>query len=178
MVKILILGHINSGKTTAAQYLSQKYNLSVGSLGTNVKKFYVNLFDVLNGIDSKFEKINYNSLFDRETKEQHRKYLQDLSNKLVKPMFGDDIWLKMTENYDIIEDIRFKHEYDYYISKNNSNNLNKIYTIRIKRNLEISNNDISEHDMDSFKTDFEINNNNDLISFYNELDKIMKIIGY
>lgn len=170
MTKILLLGHINTGKTTVAEYLKNKYHLSVGALGTSVKKFYVSLFDVLNEIDPKYEKVNYEDLFDRSKKEQHRQYLQNLSNKLMKPMFGNDIWLKSLSDCDVIEDIRFKYEYEYYNKRYNTT------TIKIYRDLEIKNDDISEHDMDNFTPDFEIYNNSTLEELYKQVDDIVTII--
>lgn len=173
---ILLIGHINVGKTTMSNYLYNKYNFKSGALGYYVKLFYIKLFEILNGIDNKYKTVSLEEINDRRIKEQHRPYLQDLSNKLVKPMFGNDTWLNMLKNdinnnlIDLIEDIRFKHEIDYI--KNNVKD-KKVIIIRIKSNREIKNNDVSEHDIDGIVPDFEIVNDGSIDEFYEKIDKVI-----
>ena len=85
-------------------------------------------------------------------------------------MFGNDIWLKSLSDCDVIEDIRFKYEYEYYNKRYNTR------TIKIYRDLEIKNDDISEHDMDNFMPDFKIYNNSTLEDLYEQVDNIITII--
>lgn len=169
MKNILLIGHINSGKTTIAKYLEEHYGYKKFSLGDGVKKFVVHLYEILNELEG-IEKINLNDLYDREKKEHYRKHLQLLSTELMRKEFGKNIWIDYLKNnisspY-VIDDIRFKEEYETF--KENS------IVIKVERDLEIKSDHISEHDLDDLKPDYVIYNNYDLGILYKAIDLIIK----
>ena len=90
---IIISGHINSGKTTTALYLVEKYGYIKYSLGDGVKSFIVDLYSILNILDPNISKINLEDLYSRDKKEQYRKHMQILSTDLVRKYFGEDVWI-------------------------------------------------------------------------------------
>jgi dephospho-CoA kinase len=167
---IILTGHISSGKTTTAQYLHDKYGYNHYALGNGVKYFIHDLFDVLNSLDPSIQPISLNELYYNKTK--YRPYLQRLSTELIKKDFGEDIWIKYLDNIIdtskpyVIDDIRFKNEYEHY--KNNA------IFIRIKRDNEIYSSHCSEHDIDDITTDYTIINNGDLNDLYKNIDDIIQ----
>ena len=170
---IILLGHINSGKTTCADYLAKKYNYNKYSLGDSVKTFIVDLYKILNLLDSNINPININDLYNRDTKELYRKHMQLISTDLIRNYFGDDVWINyLIKNIDkkpfVIDDVRFKNEYEIFNTFN-------VISIRIIRNNEIKNEHISETNLNDIKTDYTIINDNDLNKLYNKIDIIMKL---
>jgi adenylate kinase family enzyme len=168
-MNIILLGHINSGKTTVANYIAQKYNYNHYALGDGVKVFIVDLFKILHKLDHNIDEIELKDLYDRSKKEKYRQCMQLISTDLVRKYFGEDIWInflknKVKEPY-VIDDIRFKEEYEFF--KDNS------ISIKIKRPDELNMNHISEHDVDDIKTDYTIINDSDLESLYYKIDCIL-----
>ena len=173
MKNIIILGHINSGKTTIAKYISKKYNYNHYALGDGVKYFVHDLYNVLNILDPNIKPIPLVSLYSKD-KNNYRSHLQLLSTELVKKDFGQDIWIKYLDNkidisrpY-IIDDVRFKNEYEHY-------HPNAI-SIKVYRNDEIYSSHCSEHELDDVIADYTINNNHSVLMLYEQIDKIMNKI--
>jgi len=170
---IIILGHIGSGKTTMANYISKKYGYNHYALGDGVKYFIHDLYEVLHILDSNIEPIPLINLYSKD-KNKYRSHLQLLSTELVKKDFGQDIWIKYLDNkLDItkpyvIDDVRFKNEYDHYHSN--------AVSIRIFRDDEIYSSHCSEHELDDIVPDYKINNNNSILMLYKQIDEIMNEI--
>lgn len=171
---IILLGHINSGKTTIANYLRNRYHYNTYALGTGVKQFVVDLYQTLHDIDSNIQPIRYADLNDRRVKEQYRPHMQKISTEVVRKYFGGDVWVRYldtqidhTHPY-IIDDIRFKNEFNYYSPK--------CMSIRVRRDDETANQHISEHDVDDVRVDCEISNNGTLDDLYNKIDALFSFM--
>ena len=168
---IIIGGHINSGKTTIANYLVNKYNYHKFSLGDGVKHFVSDLYNILNTLDSNIPKIDINEMYDRNTKEQHRQKMQLISTELVRKYFGDDVWVNYLDDKIkfpfVIDDVRFINEYSHF-----KNMMNVIY-IRVERDEELLNKHISEHQLDNIKPDYLIKNISDINNLYSLIDLII-----
>ncbi len=178
---ILILGHINSGKSTISKYILNSYfNVNKFALGDAVKIFVSDLFNTLHDINPNISNISLNSLYDRSTKENYRDYLQRISTDVVRKHIGENVWVNMVINqidqvldYSkiiIVDDVRFKNELNTF--KNKYPNL---ITIRVTRpGYETQSDHISEHDLDNYIPDYTIINSNSLDYLYNEVDNILK----
>jgi len=169
---IIIGGHINAGKTTIANYLVKKYGYNKFSLGDGVKHFVSDLYKILHTIDSNIPEIKIEEMYDRNIKEQHRQKMQLISTELVRKYFGNDVWVKYLNDKIkfpfVIDDVRFMNEYLHF------KNINNTIYIRIIRDEEISNNHISEHQLDNIKPDYIIKNiNNDIDKLYENIDSII-----
>ena len=171
---IILIGHINSGKTTCANYLTNIYKYNKYSLGDGVKKFIVDLYKILHKLDNNISEINIEDLYKRDVKENYRQHMQLLSTDLIRNYFGDNVWIDYLKtsisNYPfIIDDIRFKNEFETF------KNIENTISIRITRDDEIKSNHISEHDIDNIETDYTIVNNGSLTQLYSKLSTIIKI---
>jgi len=173
---IIIGGHINSGKTTIANYLVSKYNYSKFSLGDGVKHFVSDLYSILHTIDPSISTIDINELYteDRTIKEQHRLKMQLISTDLIKRYFGENIWIDYLFNHIppttspfVIDDLRFKSEFNYL-----SNKPNTIY-IRVVRPNELNYDHVSEHELDSLPPDYLIVNDRGMDHLYSQIDDII-----
>jgi len=174
---IILSGHINSGKSTVANYLSKKYGYTKYALGDGVKSFISDLYRFLHILDNNIPTISLNDLYSREEKEKYRKHLQLLSTDLIRNYFGEDVWVNYLKNkidkYPfVIDDIRFKNE--YFTFKNFTKN---VISIKIKGNNEKESTHISEHDVDDIKFDYEIENTNNLPELYSKIDEIINNIN-
>ena len=94
MKNIILSGHINSGKSTVANYLVEKYNYAKFSLGDEVKLFICDLFTVLHSLNNDIPIINLADLYSRDKKEQYREYMQLIATDVIRNYFGNDIWVE------------------------------------------------------------------------------------
>jgi len=94
MKNIILSGHINSGKSTVANYLVEKYNYTKFSLGDEVKLFICDLFTVLHSLNNNIPIINLADLYSRDKKEQYREYMQLIATDIIRNYFGSDIWVE------------------------------------------------------------------------------------
>lgn len=175
---ILLTGKIGSGKTTVSNYLQYKYNLPKYALGDKVKEY---CRDILNSCHN--TNIPLSNFYDRDIKENYRNDMCNLS-QIAKNYFGNNVWIQCLANQinhklvTIIEDIRFRHEYNYFKQHFNCvlvriirhNQVNPIYTT----NINITN---SETDMDNIESDYTIFNNSDLRTLYSKVDAIIQHIS-
>lgn len=175
---ILLTGKIGSGKTTVSNYLQYKYKLPKYALGDKVKEY---CRDILNSCHN--TNIPLSNFYDRDIKENYRNEMCNLS-QIVKNYFGDNIWTQCLANQinpksvTIIEDIRFKHEYNYFKQHFNCvlvriirhNQVNSIHTT----NINITN---SETDMDNIESNYTIFNSSDLRTLYSKVDVIIQHIS-
>lgn len=171
-MNILILGHMNCGKTTVAKYIQEKYKYNIYSFGNGIKIFTSHLFEILNELDPSIKKIDINDLHDRTKKENYRRYMQMISTDLCRNEFGNDIWVKYLKkriDYSkpfVIDDLRFKSEFEAF--KNNNT-----VTIRIINPNEIKSDHISEHELDNLIANYTIFNDGSVEDLYEIVDKIM-----
>lgn len=175
---ILLTGKIGSGKTTVSNYLQYKYKISKYALGDKVKEY---CRDILNSCHN--TNIPLSNFYDRDVKENYRNDMCSLS-QIAKNYFGNDIWTQCLVNHlnpksvTIIEDIRFKHEYNYFKQHFDCVLIriirhNQIGTIGYN-NINITN---SETDMDNVESDYTIFNNSDLRMLYSKIDTIIQHIS-
>lgn len=166
-MRFIILGHINSGKSTISNYICQKYDFKHYALGDGVKKVLVEIADLFD------IKISIHDLYNRKIKEKYREQMQKISTDILKKNFGDNIWIdylkrRLPEDKYVIDDIRFKNEYEAFHD-------DKTISIRIIRpGQEIQSNHISEHDLDDTVADFTIVNDSDLDDLFKQVDLIMQ----
>lgn len=177
---ILLTGKIGSGKTTVSNYLQYKYKISKYALGDKVKEY---CRDILNSCHN--TNIPLSNFYDRDIKENYRNEMCNLS-QIAKNYFGDNIWIQCLANQlnpksvTIIEDIRFKHEYNYFKQHFNCvlvriirhNQVNQNYNT--STNINITN---SETNMDNVDSDYTIFNNSDLRTLYSKVDVIIQHIS-
>ena len=183
MINIIILGHINSGKSVISKYLVEKYNFQQFALGDCVKEFVIEMMKLVKEEGFSDENIKIEDLYDRSKKERYRSLMQKVSTDLVKKFFGQDIWInivkeKIKKNNDsnlVINDIRFKNEFNAFncvddIDKSNR----KVISIRVvRKGKEIYSDHISEHDVDNVKVNYTIYNDGSIEDLYSKIDNIM-----
>lgn len=174
---ILLTGKIGSGKTVVSNYLQYKYNIPKYALGDKVKEY---CRDILNSCHN--TNIPLSNFYDRNIKENYRNDMCNLS-QIAKNYFGDNIWIQCLakelnhNSVTIIEDIRFKHEYNYFKQHFNC------VLVRILRHnhIDYSKNNVtvikSETDMDNIDSDYTIFNNSDLRTLYTKVDTIIQHIS-
>ena len=96
---------------------------------------------------------------------------------MCQKWFGKEVWCEqlykdLIKNNDlnnytsiIIDDCRFKHEYDYFIKL-------EFIPIKINRNVEIYNH-ISETELESIPYEYLIDNNNSIEKYYNNIENLI-----
>ncbi len=124
--------------------------------------------------------IKLNELYGGRKTQEIRKLLQIEGTEKGRNIYGEDIWIRYLEawselhksrgiKYIIIPDVRFKNEYNF-IKKNNGiifrinspNRNDKRLREEGDINYEIIKNHLSEIELDDFKFDIIINNDNDI----------------
>lgn len=173
---VLIIGHINTGKTTVANYLCEKYNFKRISLGDGVKEFTVKMFEILNSTGFTHENIKLEDLNNRDKKERYRTLMQQISTDCVKKVISENVWIDIVkqkiinskhENI-VIDDIRFKNEL-FELSNLNKN----VLIIKLTRDCEIKSEHISEHDLDDTIIPNTINNNGTKEELFELVDSLI-----
>lgn len=166
---IVISGLAGSGKTTAANYIEQKYNFKQLALGDKLKQLTFKLLKIFN-VPIK----SIDDLYNPIKKQEYRKYLQLIGTECCRSVFNSDFWcdqlIKEINNYDkiIISDVRFENEYNYFKNKYD------ITSIKIVRDgIKIMNHQ-SEQEINNIKSDYIIYNNSSI----SELYKLIDIIFY
>lgn len=171
---IVLIGKMGSGKTTIARYLVNNYNFNKIAFADRVKELAIELFDM---------------------KEKNRSLLINLAEKMKN--IDSNVWINATfkkidkylenNNNIVIDDCRFKNEYDALKMKYNNlifikleiskeeqeKRLKNIYT-NFKDHINCKN-DYSEHDLNNSEYDYLLHNS----SFENTqklLDHIVNIL--
>lgn len=118
---ILIHGMKGSGKSTLAQMINSKLNNSgifvlADAIRVKISKAFDISTDELESEDTK------NLPNEKLYGQTPRKVMQLFGTEFGQEAFGKDIWCKITDEeivhhtykYNIIPDVRFEHEYDYF----------------------------------------------------------------
>lgn len=128
----LLSGIAGSGKTTAAKYISEKFNIKIYSMATPLKESMVEISKLFG------QNITLDDLSDPERKKKYRHQLQILGTDILRNKFDLDIFnralekrIDKTKSF-IIDDNRFSNEYYYWKNFASVNNY-KFCTIRIIR---------------------------------------------
>lgn len=134
MQKILLLisGLAGSGKSTIANYIMQKFDIKKYSLGDVLKETLVEVSNLFN------DPITLSDLYNTKKKQQYRHHMQIFGTDILRKYFGDDIFnVALEKRVDnsksfIIDDVRFKNEYDYWVNYAKTYNY-KLITLRVIR---------------------------------------------
>ena len=183
---LLLVGEAESGKSFMTKYILDNYNNYVEfALGDKLKHLTFELLKLcgipINSLDE---------LYNINTKNKYRHYLQKIGTECCRKIFGENIWcdaiakditksVKNGRNV-IISDIRFMNEQQYFIQKYNERNM-KIYTIKVNRTdgynglSQQEREHQSEMEINSIKYEFVVNN--DMTdNFYDNIDELMSRI--
>lgn len=183
---IAITGKKRSGKNTASEYLRKNYKFREYAFAQPIKTVSYLLF----GWDAKKDE-ELKEVIDPYWGISRRQFWQWLGTDAMQldlckkyPEFekktGRSIWVNIFNsryeadksiNY-AISDFRFPHEEEYLKSIN-------AITIKVVRNDTDKIVDLHESEIyiDTMKTDYIIENNSDLESLYEQVDKIMETVG-
>lgn len=165
---ILVTGKSGSGKSTLSKYIVDNYDSYIEvALADKLKQLTFKLLQLFNvKIDS------IDDLYNVNTKNKYRKYLQNIGTECCRDVFGDDFWcdmlkLDLSKNI-IISDIRYANEMNYFMNKYSDHDIISIKVV--KKNSSITfNNHSSELDIDQLQTDFTIENDF-TDSFFKKID--------
>lgn len=171
---LLVSGIANSGKTTLADYLCNTYpkRFKQYALGDKVKELVFKILKVfnvpINSIDD---------LYNRDTKEKYRRYLQEIATECCRDTFGDDFWseillkqitIDLQNGYNvIISDVRFENEQQYFTS-----HINNVKTVMIRRKGIINSSKHISEQLTGIKFDFVIKNSGTLEEYYEKINKL------
>ena len=165
---ILVTGKSGSGKSTLSKYIVDNYDSYIEvALADKLKQLTFKLLQLFNvKIDS------IDDLYNVNTKNKYRKYLQNIGTECCRDVFGDDFWcdmlkLDLSKNI-IISDIRYVNEMNYFMNKYSDHDIISIKVVK-KNSSTTFNNHSSELDIDQLQTDFTIENDfSD--SFFKKID--------
>lgn len=165
---ILVTGKSGSGKSTLSKYIVDNYDSYIEvALADKLKQLTFKLLQLFNvKIDS------IDDLYNIETKNKYRKYLQNIGTECCRDVFGDDFWcdmlkLDLSKNI-IISDIRYVNEMNYFMNKYSDHDIISIKVVK-KNSSTNFNNHSSELDTDQLQTDFTIENDF-TDSFFKKID--------
>lgn len=165
---ILVTGKSGSGKSTLSKYIVDNYDSYIEvALADKLKQLTFKLLQLFNvKIDS------IDDLYNIETKNKYRKYLQNIGTECCRDVFGDDFWcdmlkLDLSKNI-IISDIRYVNEMNYFMNKYSDHDIISIKVVK-KNSSTTFNNHSSELDTDQLQTDFTIENDF-TDSFFKKID--------
>lgn len=165
---ILVTGKSGSGKSTLSKYIVDNYDSYIEvALADKLKQLTFKLLQLFNvKIDS------IDDLYNVNTKNKYRKYLQNIGTECCRDVFGDDFWcdmlkLDLSKNI-IISDIRYVNEMNYFMNKYSDHDIISIKVVK-KNSLTTFNNHSSELDTDQLQTDFTIENDF-TDSFFKKID--------
>ena len=127
-------------------------------------------FKLLQLFNVKIDSID--DLYNVNTKNKYRKYLQNIGTECCRDVFGDDFWcdmlkLDLSKNI-IISDIRYVNEMNYFMNKYSDHDIISIKVVK-KNSSTTFNNHSSELDIDQLQTDFTIENDF-TDSFFKKID--------
>lgn len=165
---ILVTGKSGSGKSTLSKYIVDNYDSYIEvALADKLKQLTFKLLQLFNvKIDS------IDDLYNVNTKNKYRKYLQNIGTECCRDVFGDDFWcdmlkLDLSKNI-IISDVRYVNEMNYFMNKYSDHDIISIKVVK-KNSSTTFNNHSSELDIDQLQTDFTIENDF-TDSFFKKID--------
>jgi len=168
-----LAGKARAGKTTAADYISAKYEIPTYAFADPLKAAACQLFGIA-------PQMAYGTGgYDREQIVPQwgisvREMLQKLGSECMRMNFGADFWTKRAEivtnqhRHLIISDVRFDNEADWVKSKAG-------IVINITRESSINSSHASERGVS--KTDHQIENNGNAMELFNKIDEILMAYG-
>jgi len=183
-----LIGNIGSGKTTAANYITENYDCVEYTISEPLKKIALNLGFNKNEIyGTQYEKSIKNENYNISGREFLQKFGTEICREQLKKIIPDmnlgeynNLWIKLLENninqqlYNnyksvVVSDIRFKDEAECVQKYPNS------IIIRIVKNSSIyGNSHVSEKEQSTIKEDYKIYNNYTIENLYNEIDFILE----
>lgn len=174
---ILVGGYKNSGKDTASWMAKEIIEKSEWSLGSRAKR--ISLADPLKEMYSEITKTPIDDLYDRKKKEIHRHGLIHLSENVIKPILGDDIWayqtlesFKSLENYStlIVPDCRYASEMLHF---RNNWVYGNVITVLVRSHQQLEGCGFS---LESFPWDVTIDNDESLEYLYEEVHEVINSV--
>lgn len=173
-MKILVIGNTSSGKSTFTNYIIKNKDFKEYALGDKLKEI---TFKILRLFNKDISSIN--ELYNVNTKNKYRKFLQIIGTEICRDSLGEDIWceilykkINQSDNI-IISDIRFLNELNFFKTK-----FNDCITIKIIRD-NISNEYLShrsECEINKIETDYIIENNSSIEDFYKKIDELTNFL--
>ena len=115
--------------------------------------------------------------FDIYLKDKFRKYFQLFGTELCQTWFGKEVWCEQlykdlikSNNLNkytsvVIDDCRFKHEYDYFIKLG-------FIPIKIQRKVQIYDH-VSETELESIPYEYLIVNDDSIEEYYNDIENLI-----
>jgi len=176
-----ITGRARSGKDTAASFLQQEFGYTPVAFATPMKKMAAVL------TDEHVQAMNHDALKEGEVEwlgMTRRRIMQLLGNDAMKPVFGDDIWVRhlmhrldtwyKNEKSVIVTDIRFDHEAHAIMDRGG-------FILRMHRDVGGLNGEAADHaserGIDPDLVDFDIDNNGTIGELKVELRKIAEFVA-
>lgn len=185
---ILLTGRSQSGKSTVARYLVEKHGYKEFALGDGLKRFIVDMYEILHKLDG-IDRIALNDLHS-DSKEKYRRHMQLIGTDLCRRSLYKHIWCTVLEHElktyirsqtgqinIVISDIRFldEHEYfrDMYINGYNID----ISTLSLLRLDTDEMTHESETECDQIIYDYIILNDGSVAYLLSEVDRILGAIN-
>ena len=164
-----LAGKARAGKTTAADYITNKYEIQQYAFADPLKAAAIELFGITRQMAYGHEG------YDREQIVPQwgisvREMLQKLGTECMRMNFGVDFWTKRAEiaanqyTHLVISDIRFDNEAQWVKDQGG-------IVINIFRYSGINSNHTSEHGISVY--DYTINNNDDIDCLPGKIDQIL-----
>ena len=164
-----LAGKARAGKTTAANYITIKYDIHEYAFADPLKTAAVELFGIT-------RQMAYGYEYDREQIVNGwgisvREMLQKLGTECMRMNFGDDFWTKRAEiavskyTHLIISDVRFDNEARWIKNKGG-------IVINITRaSIDIDSNHVSESGIT--EQHYDIENSGNIRNMFNKIDSIL-----
>lgn len=180
MTVIFTTGYAGSGKTTVGimiakilheewennEYLKNTYKSGLTTTMAFGDKVKTMVYDLCKLFDIPITGVN--ALYDVNTKNLYRRYMQQVGTEICQSIFGKQCWCYAIEDdikhnlevypFIIISDLRFEHEYKYF--KDNFSNVNTIVINVVKDDVDNTYaNHSSEQEFKHIPADITIQNN-------------------
>lgn len=180
---ILINGLPRAGKDTIADYIVQKYNYKKTAFADELKNIICRTFNIDRETLDDYKNMNTELCIDNGGRYEEilnfRELLQRFGTEGMKPIFGNDIWAKLTwqniEDNTVIPDFRFLCEGPDYIDVDIKQKYDIITVlVKDKRDLPLEGHksDVELY-QNNFKFDYTIENTGTLEELYRKVDDLI-----